>query len=240
MSEQTIIGDGKGLDVLCASAVRAALTDCARSFENATRVGVTLRFDTSGGINKRAAADDGADIFSSSLESIEDICASGFSDGSPLTLGSSRIALGVRAGETAPDISTTAKFREALLAAKALSRGDPAGGGTAGNYLHGVLERLGLLEPTLAKTILRVGGYNVMKEVAERRADFGLTQSTEIAAVAGVKIGAWLPDELQVVTVYALARGGKGPNAEAARAFVAHVAGPEGAAAFARAGFAPA
>ena len=240
MSGETIIGDGRGLDILCASAVRAALTDCADSFHRATGLGVTLRFDTSGGINKRAALGDEADIFSSSLDSIEDVCARGFSEGSPLTLGSSRIAMGVRAGETAPDISTVEKFRAVLLAAKAYSRGDPAGGGTAGNYLHGVLEKLGILEPTRAKSILRVGGYKVMQEVAEHRADFGLTQSTEIAAVAGVKIGAWLPDDLQIVTTYALTRGGKGAHADASRAFVAHVAGPEGRAAFARAGFAPA
>ena len=240
MSGETIIGDGRGLDILCASAVRAALTDCAESVSRASGLGVTLRFDKSGGINKRAALGDGADIFSSSLDSIEDVCARGFSDGTPLTLGSSRIAMGVRAGETAPDISTVEKFRAVLLGAKAFSRGDPAGGGTAGNYLHGVLEKLGILEPTRAKSILRVGGYKVMQEVAEHRADFGLTQSTEIAAVAGVKIGAWLPDDFQIVTAYALTRGGKGAHADAGRAFLAHVAGPEGRAAFARAGFAPA
>lgn len=240
MSEEIIIGDGKGLDILCASAVRAALTDCAESFHRATGIGVTMRFDTSGGINKRAAQGDGADIFSSSLESIEDVRARGFSEGSTLTLGSSRIALGVRAGETAPDISTVEKFRAVLLAAKAFSRGDPAGGGTAGNYLHGVLEKLGILDAVAKKSILRVGGYKVMQEVAEHRADFGLTQSTEIAAVAGVAIGAWLPDDLQIVTAYALTRGRTGGHAEAAIAFVAHVGGPEGRAAFARGGFAPA
>ena len=40
MADQTIIGDGKGLDILSASAVRAALEDCARSFNAATGVGV--------------------------------------------------------------------------------------------------------------------------------------------------------------------------------------------------------
>ena len=44
MADQTIIGDGKGLDILSASAVRAALEDCARSFNAATGVGVTLRY----------------------------------------------------------------------------------------------------------------------------------------------------------------------------------------------------
>ena len=244
MSDEIVIGDGNGLDagldILAASAVRAALTDCAGSFQRATGIGVTLRFDTSGGVNKRAASGDRADVFASSLDSIEDIVGRGLTKGAPVTIGSSRIAMGVRSADAAPDISTTEKFRTVMLAAKSIARGDPAGGGTAGNYLHGVLENLGLLEPTRDKTILRVGGYNVMKEVAERRADFGLTQGTEIVAVAGVRIGTWLPAELQLVTRYAVAQGGAGAHGETAERFLAHVAGAEGQAAFARAGFAPA
>ena len=56
MSEQVIVGDGASLDILSASAVRAALTDIAQIFHGVSGIGVTLRFDTSGGINKRAAA----------------------------------------------------------------------------------------------------------------------------------------------------------------------------------------
>jgi molybdate transport system substrate-binding protein len=240
MADQTIVGDGKGLDILSASAVRAALEDCAQCFHAAQGVGVTLRYDTSGGINKRAGQGEIADIYASSTDSVDDIAAKKLIAGEPLVVGASRIALGIRAGETAPDISTVEKFRAAMLAAKSLSRGDPAGGGTAGNILVALFERLGILEPVAAKSILRVGGYKVMTEVAEGRADFGLTQSTEIVAVAGVKIGALLPEELQVVTRYSLAPGVTAPHAANARDFMAHVAGAEGRAAFARAGFSPA
>lgn len=240
MADQTIIGDGKGLDILSASAVRAALEDCARSFNAATGVGVTLRYDTSGGINKRAGQGEVADIFASSTDSIDDIAGRRLLAAAPLIVGASRIALGVRANEAAPDISSVEKFKAAMLAAKSLSRGDPAGGGTAGNILVALFEKLGILEAVAAKSILRVGGYKVMTEVAEGRADFGLTQSTEIVAVAGVKIGALLPEDLQVVTRYSIAQGSKAPNAANAARFVAHVGAAEGRAAFSRAGFSPA
>ena len=75
--------------------------------------------------------------------------------------------------------------------------------------LSRALERIGLLETTRDKTLLKVGGYNVMKEVAEDRADFGLTQSTEIVAVDGVHIAAWLPEDLQMTTPYAVAPSDK-------------------------------
>ncbi len=239
MSEEITIGARGGLEILCASAVRAALTDCAESFVRASGGGVTLRFDTSGAVAKRAAAGEPAGIFASSLDSIGDIAAAGFAVPPPLVLGSSRLALGLRAGEPAPDISTPEKFRAVLLAAKSIARGDPAGGGTAGNYLRDLFETHGLTQALSAKSILRAGGYKVMREVAEHRADFGLTQSTEIAAVAGVEIGAWLPDEWQLATLYALAPSSGGTGQKTAQAFVAHVAGGQGRAAFARAGFAP-
>ena len=101
-----------------------------------------------------------------------------------------------------------------------------------------MLDRLGLIEPTKDKTILRVGGYKVMQEVAEHRADFGLTQSTEIAAVAGVEIGGWLPADIQLTTAYALAPTTQGLANGKAQAFLAFLRGPQGLEIFKRCGFA--
>ena len=145
----------------------------------------------------------------------------------------------MRTGDAAPDVSTPEKFCAALLAAKSIARGDPAGGGTAGVYLEGLFEKLGILEAVAAKSVLRVGGFNVMSEVAAGRADFGLTQSTEIGSVEGVRIGAWLPESLQVTTQYALgARAG--PRSERSAKFLEFIASPQGEAIFRAAGFAPA
>jgi molybdate transport system substrate-binding protein len=102
--------------------------------------------------------------------------------------------------------------------------------------LQKVLERLGLIDELADRTILRVGGYNVMKEVAEGRAPFGLTQSTEIVAVDGVEIGAWLPDEVQLTTSYAVALGRDA--SPAAREFLAFLAQESCREAFDAAGFA--
>jgi molybdate transport system substrate-binding protein len=242
MSEEAIIGgaDETGLTILCASAVRQALTDCARRFNAGGGGRVHFRFDTSGGIQKRLEAGEVPDIAASSLDAIQYLEAHGLLNSAPAVVGTSRIALGVRKGAPVPDISSVLKFKAVMLGAGSIARGDPQGGGTAGNYLHGVLKKLGLLDATASKTILRVGGYNVMKEVAEGRADFGLTQSTEIAAVEGVEIGTWLPDEIQLVTAYALALTKAGRANDRALAFLNYVQGPEGALAFARAGFAAA
>ena len=238
MSDEIVVGTGDGLTILSASAVREALVNCARLFFQATGTGATLRFDTSGGIQKRFGAGEQSDLVASAIEPLRDLAARGLI-AAPVAIGASRIALGVRKGETAPDISTVEKFKRVLLDAPTFARGDPSGGGTAGNHLHDVLARLGLLDALRDKSILRVGGYKVMAEVAAGRAAFGLTQGTEIAAVEGVEIGTWLPDDIQLVTTYCVAAG-KAPRDPAAVArFLEFTQSREGAGAFARAGFSP-
>jgi len=214
MADETIIGLQDNANVkfarlrlLSASAVRQAITGCADLFHAQGGQGALARFDTSGAILRRIGEGEACDVVASSLDSLRELQARDLLGGGPVTVGVSRVALGVRRGEAPPDISTLEAFVRTLREAPVIVRGDPAGGGTAGNHLQKVLERLGLIDELADRTILRVGGYNVMKEVAEGRAPFGLTQSTEIVAVDGVEIGAWLPDEVQLTTSYAVALG---------------------------------
>ena len=238
MADETIIGaqGGSPLRILSASAVRQAITRCADLFHGQTGQGAVARFDTSGAILRRLGEGETPHVVASSLDSLEELAGHELLGGAPVVVGVSRVALGVRRGETPPDISTLEAFVQALRAAPVIVRGDPAGGGTAGNHLQKVLERLGLVDELAARTILRVGGYNVMKEVAEGRAPFGLTQSTEIVAVDGVEIGAWLPEEVQLTTRYAVALGREATPA--ARDFLAFLAQEECRVVFDAAGFA--
>ena len=97
-----------------------------------------------------------------------------------------------------------------------------------------------MMDVVAAKSVLRVGGHNIMGAVAEGLADFGITQSTEITPVEGVEIGGWLPPEAQLTTVYGVALGAHAAHAEHARAFFEWLATPEGARHFSTPGFFPA
>ena len=245
MSEETLVGKNTGhglVRVLSASAQRAALTACADAFvasqaRGTPDTGILFSWATSGAVTDRIEAGEKFDIIAASQSALQSLTEKRLVSGAIHLAGISRIALGMRKGETPPDISTVELFKVALNAASAFSRGDPAGGGTAGNFLAAMLERIGMLEATRDKSILRVGGYNVMKEVAEGRADFGITQSTEIVAVEGVEISAWLPEDLQMSTVYALAAG---PNTISAhtQAFLDFITSANGKTIYAEAGFA--
>jgi len=205
MSEEVLIGDKADLSVLCAGALRRSISDAVTAFHAQTGSGVLIKLDTAGGITKRVTSGERADLLASSCDQLELLAGQGFVAGSVHVVGEARMALGVRKGEAAPDISTLEKLIAVLRAAPLIVRGDPAGGGTGGIHLQKMFEQLGLADETAARTMLRVGGYNVMKEVAEGRVDFAMTQSTEIVPVPGLEIGAYLPDEVQLVTAYGLA-----------------------------------
>lgn len=247
MSDETIINGTAGrsvIRVLSASAQRAALTACAQAFVTqpagkASGDNVHFNWATSGAVTERIEAGEQFDIIAASQLALEMLEAKALVRRPIYNAGISRIALGMRKGETPPDISTIELFKQALLSAKSFSRGDPAGGGTAGNFLADMLACIGVSEETQAKSNLQVGGFNVMREVAEGRADFGLTQSTEIVAVDGVEISAWLPDALQMDTIYALSAGPDLLDA-GAQAFLEFVTGDAGQAIYAAAGFAKA
>ncbi|MDF2116400.1 substrate-binding domain-containing protein [Roseiarcaceae bacterium H3SJ34-1] len=240
MGDEFIVGvsDRNAIRILSASAVRQAITGAAEAFHKRSNANLHLQFATSGAVEKRIATGEVFDVVAASIDALSALHERALL-GAPSPVGSSRIALGVKDGVNAPDISTVDKFRAALLAAKHIARGDPDGGGTAGNHLHRVLERTGLLDVTRDKTILRVGGYNVMKEVVEDRADFGLTQSTEIVAVDGVGIAGWLPDDLQLVTTYAVAKGLGAPLDERAKDLYASLIDGSCAGIYTKAGFFP-
>ena len=237
--EAFAIGSGEALKVLSAGAVRASLIAAASDYHSRTGCAFTITFDTAGGVEKRAASE-APDVFASSMDCLRVIAKACAVSGEPRAVGSARIALGVRTGDQAPDISTLEAFRAALRNAPKIARGDSSGGGTAAIHLDGALTRIGVMDEVAAKSVLRVGGVNVMKAVADGLADFGITQSTEIVPVKGVEIGGWLPAEVQLETTYGVALGAKAAQAQNAQAFIAWLVTPEGARHFADAGFFPA
>ena len=144
MADENIIGDASEharLHILSASAVRQAITGCAQLFSQMPMGrGAIARFDTSGAILRRLREGETCDVVASSLDSLEELSGRGLLGSAPVVVGVSRVALGVRRGEAPPDISTIDAFIGALRHADVIVRGDPAGGGTAGNHLQTVLK----------------------------------------------------------------------------------------------------
>jgi molybdate transport system substrate-binding protein len=224
-------------------AVQHTLIELSEAFQKTTGHAVKAEYGTAGAVASDILAnkpvEGGAvDLVFTSESSLRsaDMAARLMLDSSAV-VGRVRIGIGVSTGETAPDISTPEALKAALLAAPSFAYGDPATGATTGIHFAKLLETLGIVEAVKAKAVLRRGGLLVMKEVADGKAAFGFTQTSEIKAVPGVKIAGYLPDQFQLVTAYAGAVTKEAAEPAVAKAFLAFVTGPAGQAAFRDHGF---
>ena len=143
---------------------------------------------------------------------------------SKVDLASSSIGVAVRAGKPVPDISTVAKLREALLAARSVVYSDKG----SGLYVRDELfKRLGI-EAEMASTAHAIPDTPVAEIVARGEADLGLQQVAELLPSQGIALAGRLPADVQKVTVYSgIATGARHP--EAARALIEYLGGPAAA-----------
>jgi molybdate transport system substrate-binding protein len=214
--------------MLCAGATRATAVELAAPFARATGIEVALEFGTAGAIRQKILDGARPDAVIASAPVVAGLERTGkLAAGSAVELGRTGVGVGVRAGAPLPDLSSVDAVKRALLAARAVAYTDPASGGTSGIHMDAVLERLGIRDAVNAKAVLVFGGY-AAERVSNGEADLVVQQSCEIVPVKGVTFAGPLPPELQAYTTYTAALVAGTPNAEAARAWIAYLAGPAG------------
>ena len=224
--------------VLSARAPQMALQKIFADFTRATGHAVTASYGTVGAIGERFKAGDAADLLILSPSALAAL-------GDPLVASSGTeiaragLAVAVRGGASAPDLSTPSAFKAALLAARSLSYSDPKAGGSAAAYFATLLERLGIAPDVNAKAALGRNGHHVAELVADGTADLGISFLSELVAIKGVTIAGPLPAELQNYTVYAAAVAVASREGEATRALIAWIRRPEADATWRAAGLEP-
>ena len=159
--------------------------------------------------------------------------------GSDMPIAKTSIGVCVRDAATAPDISSPDAFRRTLMDARVIALSDPAVGGSAGTYLVGLWQRMGLADEIDRKATLQKSGAEVARRVVEGSADIGLTLIGEIASVKGARVIGKLPPPFGLDTVYAGGVSTTSQKPEAAAAFIAALAHPEAREVWAAAGFEP-
>ena len=163
-----------------------------------------------------------------------------FVPGSRTDLGRTVTGVAVKEGATAPDISTPAAFKQALLNARGVSYTDPKAGGSSGNFFAGLLQKLGIADEVNKKAVLGKRGYEVAQAVADGRAEIGTTFISEILTVKGVTVLGPLPGELHNVNTYTAAIPAASSQKEAAASLLRALTNPANAARWVAAGLEPA
>ena len=147
-------------------------------------------------------------------------------------LASVAIVVAVRKGDPKPDISTADAVRRMLLAARAISYPDGAGGrgGAAGVSFDATQVKLGIYEQMKPK-VKRVQGVSLMQLLVRRDIDVAITFSSEITD-PNVEVVGPLPREISTPTELVGFVSAHTKTPEQARALLRYLSSADAAAAY--------
>jgi molybdate transport system substrate-binding protein len=154
------------------------------------------------------------------------------------TFGTVGLSVVMKERARRPDISSKEKFRDAMLAARAVVHATP-GQTPSGTHMGKVMEQLGIADAMANKIIHRPALDGGVQLVAAGEAEIGIYPASEVAGVDGLTIVGSLPPGLDLEIVYGAAVSADSAAPGAAAAFVTFMAAAENRSAWKEAGFAP-
>ena len=134
----------------------------------------------------------------------------------------SGIGVEVRAGAPKPDVGSVDAFKRALLKAKSIAYLKQ---GASGEYLAGVLDRLGIAEAIKSK-VIRPETDIVSELVARGEVELGMVVITQILTTQGVELVAPIPRELQSYVVWSAGVSPKSAEPSVAMELIKFLTGP--------------
>lgn len=187
------------LAVICTMSCKEALIELVPVFEREKAYAIQATYGAGPELARKISSGLRADIFVGPEEFSGPLIEEGaLIGGSRTAFAHSAAVLAVKAGTSAPDISSAEKLKEALLAARAIcySRG------ASGIHFLQACERLGIADAVAAKLVKPRPGEMVGPVLVRGEADIGVQQPAELLPVPGVAIVGPLPPELRQTIVY--------------------------------------
>jgi molybdate transport system substrate-binding protein len=193
------------LTLYAAAGVKSPVERMAEDFEKSSGQKITLIFDTAGAAQQKFLADPKATFLITTARLIETSQQSGkLKQGSVTIVGDTVGGFAATPGTKKPDISTTEKFRAALLAAPRIVFSDPARGATVGLHFAKVIEAMGIKDEVMKKATLAPDGLVTMQMVLDGKADLAVTQLSEIIQSNPDALVGPFPPEYDLSSTYSL------------------------------------
>ena len=208
--------------IAAAVGVRQVLQELLPRFEAQTGHKVRPTFEATGILVQQVSGGAEFDVVIINRSGIDTLAGSGrLIAGTTADIASSVAAVAVRSGAPKPDISTPEAFKNTLLTARSIARPSPAVGGSSGDHITRVAERLGISSELDSKTVIASIAKPPGRLVADGEAELALHQLQELMAVPGIDIVGPFPGELQGTFMFSagIAKGAQGN--EGAKALVA-------------------
>jgi len=216
------------INALITTAMEAAIAELTPPFERDTGNTLHVSYGPSGGIARRFAGGEPADVIVIDSGKLGELVAQGKVLHGLTDVARTGIAICVRKGAPKPDVSTPEALKRALLAAKSIGHTDPAGGGITADHIMKMFDRLGIAAEVSPKVKLASGGPNgrVSVLVSSGEAEIGLQEVSELMTNPDVEVIGMLPPELQRITVFAAGITTSAKQPVAARALIDYLTTP--------------
>ena len=184
-----------GFRLLCALAVRAPFDRVILPAYAADGGHVDIGWAPTTVIQEQLARGEAADAVLITTEAVEALIADGALDpASRVDVVRSQLGVAVARGQPAPDLSTEAAFKAALLGARSVAF---SAGGASGIYFAALIERLGIAAAIRAKATIIPAGFTAEK-LLTGEADLAIQQMSELLVVEGIDIAGPFPAAVQV------------------------------------------
>lgn len=195
---QPVIANASEIRVWTARAFATVLAEIGPQFERETGHKLNIVSDLPAAFERRVKAGEQFDILISGSSPVDEWIKNGrILAETRVDIARSGIGVEVRAGARKPDISSVEAFKRALLEAKSIAYLRVG----SGNYLAGLLERLGIAEAIKAK-VTRPETDIVSELVAKGEVELGMVVITQILTTPGVNLVGPLPSEIQSYVVF--------------------------------------
>jgi molybdate transport system substrate-binding protein len=211
--------------VIAAGAVRGLIAQIIDDYSRQTGQKFDFTIGTTGQLRNIIGSGQHADLIIVSVPLMGELEKTGkLTPGTRADLG--RVGFVAREGPPVPDVSTSEKLKDALVAAHSIAYTNPAEGGTSGIHFAKVANDFGIGDAVAKKAVLTKGGREAAIEVAEGRAELAIVFISEAMAIKGVKLAGLLPPAQQEYSAYATAIPASSTDPAAARAFITALTSP--------------
>lgn len=220
---QPVIANASEIRILTSRAIATVLAEVGPQFERETGHKLNIVSDLPTGFERRVKAGEQFDILISGSFPVDEWIKKGrIIAETRVDIARSGIGVEVRAGARKPDISSVEAFKRALLDAKSIAYLRVG----SGNYLAGLLERLGIAEAIKSK-VTRPETDIVSELVAKGEVELGIVVITQILTTPGVDLVGPLPPEIQSYVVFSAGVSTNSKVLDAAKQLMRLLIGPK-------------
>ncbi len=214
-------------------ATRLVLAELAEKYQRQS--GGSVEIESVGGVDaaKRVQAGEAFDVVILASDAIDKLIASGHAlADTKIDIARSGVAVAVKRGMPAPDISSEEALRRAVLQARTISYST----GPSGTALAKLFLKWGIADEIKSKIVQPEPGIPVGTLVANGEVELGFQQLSEMIHVNGISIVGPMPPEIQIITTFSGAVCGSSKAPDRALAFLDFLASSDAIEAKARQG----